>query len=54
MSNFWDEHSSTSILCGDVSFNPFMPNGISHLYHLDEFIANFWVDGWYFSFLFKF
>ena len=31
-------------------FNPFMLNGFSNLYELDEFISNFKVDRWYFSF----
>ena len=35
-------------------FNPFMPNGISQLYHLDEYISVLRVVGWYFSFLLKF
>ena len=30
--------------------NPFMQNGISHCYELDESISNFRVVGWYFSF----
>ena len=33
---------------------PFMPNGITYPYQLDESISNFRVVGWYFSFLFKF
>ena len=35
-------------------FSPFMPNGLSHLYQLDEFISNFRFVEWYFSFVFKF
>ena len=31
-----------------------MPNVFSHPYQLDEFISNFRVVGWYFSFLYKF
>ena len=34
--------------------NPFKLNVISHCYQLDESISNFWVDDWYFSFLFIF
>ena len=30
--------------------NPFMLNVFSHPYQLDEFISNFRVIGWYFSF----
>ena len=29
-------------------FNPFMLNGLSHFYLLDECISNFRVVGWYF------
>ena len=34
--------------------NPFMPNGFSHPYQLDEFISYFRVVRWYFLFSFKF
>ena len=36
------------------SFNPFMPNEISHHYDLDESISNFRVVGLYISFLLTF
>ena len=36
------------------NFDPFIPNGFSHLNHLDEFISNFRVVGWYFSFFSNF
>ena len=35
-------------------FNPFMPNGISHHYQLEQSISVLRDVGWYFSFLFKF
>ena len=37
-----------------TDINAFMPNVFSHPYQLDEPISNFWVVGWYFSFLLKF
>ena len=36
------------------SFNPFMPNGISHCSQLDQSISVLRVVRWYFTFLFKF
>ena len=36
-----------------TAFNPFMPNGISHRYHLEQSISVL-KDVRYFSFLFKF
>ena len=36
-----------------TAFNPFMPNGISHHYQLEQFISVL-RDDRYFSFLFKF
>ena len=42
-------------LCGIMtSVNPFMPNGISHHYDLDEPISNCRAVELYFSFLMKF
>ena len=35
-------------------FDPFMPNGISHSYQLDQSISVLRGVRWYFSFLFKF
>ena len=37
-----------------MGLNPFMPNGISHPYQLNESISVLWDVGWYFSFLFNF
>ena len=37
-----------------TDLNPFMPNGISCPYHLDESISNLNVVGWLFSISFKF
>ena len=37
-----------------TAFNPFMPNGISHKYQLDQSISVLSGVRWYFSFLFKF
>ena len=37
-----------------TAFNPFMPNGISHRYQLEQSISVLRDVGWYFSFLFKF
>ena len=39
--------------CGH-SYNPFMHNGISHPYHLDEPILNYRIVGWKLTILFKF
>ena len=36
------------------SSNPFMPNGISHRYQLEQSISVLRVVGWYFFILFKF
>ena len=36
------------------SFNPFMPNGISHCSQLDQSISVLRVVRWYFTFLFEF
>ena len=36
-----------------IILNPFITNGISHSYQLDQSMSNFRVVGWYFSFLFK-
>ena len=35
-----------------TAFNPFMPNGISHSYHLELSISVLRDFTWYFSFLF--
>ena len=37
-----------------TSVNPFMPNGISHPYLLDQSFSVLRVAGWYFSILFEF
>ena len=37
-----------------TAFNPFMPNGISHRYQLEQSIYVLRDVRWYFSFLFKF
>ena len=37
-----------------TAFNPFMPNGLSHHYQLDQSISVLRGVRWYFSFLFKF
>ena len=44
---------STKISCAGlnmkkINFNPFMANGLSHCYELDESISNFRDIGWYF------
>ena len=36
------------------AFNPFMPNGISHRYQLEQSVSVLRDVRWYFSFLFKF
>ena len=36
-----------------TAFNPFMPNGISHRYQLEQSISVLRDVRWYFSFLFK-
>ena len=36
-----------------AAFNPFMPNGISHCYQLEQSISVLRGGRWYFSFLFK-
>ena len=37
-----------------TAFNPFMPNGISHRYQLEQFISVLRDVRWYLSFLFNF
>ena len=37
-----------------TAFNPFMPNGISHLYQLEQSISVLRYVRWYFSFFFDF
>ena len=37
-----------------TAFNPFMPNGISHYYQLEQSISVLMDFRWYFSFLFMF
>ena len=34
-----------------ISVNPFMPNGFSHLYQLDEFITNLGILSVFFVFI---
>ena len=45
-------HQSTCYI--DYILNPLRPNGVSHLYQLDQPISVLWVVGLYFSFSFKF
>ena len=39
-------------LFGQISFNPFKQNGISHCYQMDWSISILRVVGWYFLFIF--
>ena len=46
--------NSEFVYCMRTAFKPFMPNGITHLYQLEQSISVLSDVRWYFSLLFKF